>query len=524
MIHPPNPLAPLPAIEPLEMLYVTNGSLLTAEGWWQAHHYYQHRQNLHYQSLHQPGIVSGLGVKVVSAPDGVPSELRDRRWIEIQPGIAIDLVGNPLVVDEPMTFRITSKVINQDTTLDSAPNGSLTVYVVLAYVDPTTKQWQTPPTAVVKEEFRINERTTPPDADEVELCRIHLTSNTQPLHSAADVFNPPPQSIDLRHRHRVQARANQLVQVGVLSSSIASASSSLCQRWSSLLQSLPGLYPTLAGSPIVQPITLTPNQQPNNPTNLSIPTFSQEGETTHQNLKSKIQNPPTPSPSQEGNRSISTPHRSTFPVQNPKSKIQNPPTVLVTSYEDAIALSPNELEQLQIYLAQGCTVVIENDDRDTLTHLNSLNTVQAELTSALADLSILPEDGDSELHQIRQDLEDELSECQTTVQQQLNIIVQGLQQWEQANETLAFTLAESYDSGLTQYPYLFDALPQLPTGPMYLLADKGIILVIGSLSAAWSRQQFDTPLSRSTMRDAQELGINILHYASSRQHMLQAQQ
>ena len=196
----PPPPAPLPALEPLEMLYVTNGSLLTAEGWWQSHRYYQHRQNLHYQSLHQPGIVSGLGVRVVAAPDSVPSELRDRRWIEIQPGIAIDLVGNPLVVEEPMTFRITSEVIQQGSESttphpsSSTSNGALMVYVVLAYVDPTAKQWQTQPTAVVKEEFRINERTTPPEAHEVELCRIHLTSNIEPLENAADVFNPAPQN------------------------------------------------------------------------------------------------------------------------------------------------------------------------------------------------------------------------------------------------------------------------------------------------------------------------------------------
>ena len=50
--------------------------------------------------------------------------------------------------------------------------------------------------------------------------------------------------------------------------------------------------------------------------NPPTPNPSQEGDRTLQNPKSKIQNPPTPNPSQEGDRTL----------QNPKSKIQNPPT------------------------------------------------------------------------------------------------------------------------------------------------------------------------------------------------------
>ena len=193
------------------------------------------------------------------------------------------------------------------------------------------------------------------------------------------------------------------------------------------------------------------------------------------------------------------------------------------TYEDAIALSPHELAQLQAYRSQGCTVVIEYDDREALEHLKSLKTVQADLLSALADLQTLPADGNTELHQIRQGLRDELSACQASLQQQIHTIGQGLKQWERSNDALSFNPSDSFDSVLTQSPYLFDALPQLPTGPVHLLADDGIVLVIGSLSAAWSRQQFDAPLPRSTMRDAQELGINILHYSSSRQRIIQAQ-
>ena len=221
---------PMPKLEPLQLLYVTNGSPLTADRWWQAHHYYQHRQNLHYQSLHQPGIVCGLGVRVIPAPASMPAELRDRRWVEIQPGIAIDLVGNPIVVDEPVTFRITSEVIE-------AP---VTVYIVLAYVNPRAKEWSGIPTNVVKEEFRINERTTPPAPDEVELCRIQLNHNWKPLKDAAQVMHPAPQALDLRSRQQVRVRSQQPVQVGLVNQPAASP---YHDRLTALLQSIDGLYP-----------------------------------------------------------------------------------------------------------------------------------------------------------------------------------------------------------------------------------------------------------------------------------------
>ena len=194
-------------------------------------------------------------------------------------------------------------------------------------------------------------------------------------------------------------------------------------------------------------------------------------------------------------------------------------------YEEAIALTNSELEELQAYLVQGCTVVIEYDDQDVLKYLNSLKTVQIDITNALADLQTLPTDtsANSELHRIRQELQDELSACQVTFQHQIQTIGQRLHRWAQVLPDLTFAPSPQSTAVLTQHPYLFDELPQLPTGPVHLLTDNGIILVIGSLSAAWTRQQFDAPLPRSTLRDAQELGINILHYASSRQQMIHSQ-
>jgi hypothetical protein len=96
----------------LERLAVKDGLLLTADYWQRAHTYHRHRQNVHYQSLQQPGIVCGLGVSVIPAPADLPAQYRDGRWLQIQSGIAIDLVGNPIIVPQPIDFRITSEAFN----------------------------------------------------------------------------------------------------------------------------------------------------------------------------------------------------------------------------------------------------------------------------------------------------------------------------------------------------------------------------------------------------------------------------
>ena len=106
MSHP----FPTPPIQPFERLQATDGLLVNAERWRKAHDYHRRRQNAHYQSLNQPGIVCGLGVQVIPAPQQVEAKYRDKRWLKIQPGIAIDLTGNMIVVPQAVEFRIATTV------------------------------------------------------------------------------------------------------------------------------------------------------------------------------------------------------------------------------------------------------------------------------------------------------------------------------------------------------------------------------------------------------------------------------
>lgn len=136
-----------PPIHPLERLNVTDGLLLNAELWQLAHYYHRQRQNIHYQALHQGGIVCGLGVSVITPSGEIKAEFRDRRWLRIQPGIAIDQRGNPIIVSEPIDFHIASV----------AEKEPLWVYLVIRYVDPEKLQWKSPPT-IVRETFRLDEK------------------------------------------------------------------------------------------------------------------------------------------------------------------------------------------------------------------------------------------------------------------------------------------------------------------------------------------------------------------------------
>ncbi|NJN88664.1 MAG: DUF4159 domain-containing protein [Leptolyngbyaceae cyanobacterium SL_7_1] len=195
---------PTPAIIPLERLHVYDSLMMNAQRWSLAHDYHRRRQNIHYQSLNQPGIVCGLGVSLTEPPETTRSEFRDDRWIKIQPGIAIDVEGNVIVVDEIIdrTYRIAAK---RPTT------GTLTIYVVVSYVEPQPIDRQHP--EILQEQFRFDQKTSPPDDHEIELCRIQLAANFVQLETPSDVFFP--QSNQLNFNHRLQAQTRPLATIGM---------------------------------------------------------------------------------------------------------------------------------------------------------------------------------------------------------------------------------------------------------------------------------------------------------------------
>lgn len=222
-------------IQPFQRVQVSDGLLLTAEHWKKAHNYHRDRQNTVYQALNQAGIVWGLGVCVIEPPqEGVTAQYRDRRWLQVQPGLAIDQDGNLIVVPEPISFRIAAEV---------PEGGALTVYITLRYVDPDSLQG-IEEQRFVKETFYLGQTITPPAPAEIELCRIRLQSREIELAPAIDVFNPAVNHLDLRYRQQAQSRALQSVRL-VHATTGTELDLRTAENLTSLLRSLNVLYPAL---------------------------------------------------------------------------------------------------------------------------------------------------------------------------------------------------------------------------------------------------------------------------------------
>ena len=243
---------PTPPINPFERLQVTDGMLINKERWQRAHNYHYQRQNFHYQSLNQPGIVSGLGVRAIPAPKDVAAAHRDQMWVQIQPGLAIDLAGKPIVVPKPLSFQIKTKLKKSE---------SVVVYIVARYRDPDELE-DPKPSEIVQETFRIDEKITPadPKTRDVELCRIRLHSDTKAITQPADVFFPGYGDIDLRHRFSAKACPEALVRVAQINRSDPESSRNFFNL-SYLLGAVEVIDPSLRGVEDIDQVDWAANLQ-----------------------------------------------------------------------------------------------------------------------------------------------------------------------------------------------------------------------------------------------------------------------
>ncbi|MFM5980557.1 MAG: DUF4159 domain-containing protein [Sphaerospermopsis kisseleviana] len=246
MTHP----FPPPHIQPLERLQPTDGLLINAERWSKAHEYHRLRQNTHYQSLNQPGIVCGLGVRPIPAPRQVEAKYRDGRWVQIQPGIAIDMNGNLIVVPTSYDFPID---------LEVATSEPLMIYLVVSYVDPNELR-RGQQRDVVQETYRIDQRNSTPDVSEIEICRILLEPGQNSISQPADAFYPGYNNIDLRYRRHAQARPQALVKIAQVSHSDGEYARNFFNL-AYLLQSVEPLYPNLRGADEPSDVSLSENIQ-----------------------------------------------------------------------------------------------------------------------------------------------------------------------------------------------------------------------------------------------------------------------
>ncbi|MFW6358625.1 MAG: DUF4159 domain-containing protein [Chroococcales cyanobacterium] len=454
-----NPWLP-PTIQPLERLHVTDGLLMNAQRWRLAHEYHRQRQNLAYQSLNEPGIVCGLGVGVIPAPPDVRSQYRDGRWVQVQPGIAIDLYGNIIVVNEPISFHVVSQ------NFTSAP---ILIYLTIRYVDPEKLQVQSK-SEIIRETFRIDEKSSPPAELELELCRLLLpptdSSSVNPieLRNATNVFFPKASELDLRYRLQAKARPQSVIRVAQV---YDESQSDLSESLHYLLQSIEALYPAMRGIPSIDLVNFF----------------------------------------------------STTPLDY---------DLIYWKIHEGLHLTPAQIVSLSEYLNRGGVLLVDVSTKGT--KLEELDNISQQLKEAIARLETSlqsSEENDEEantLIEVKEQLEEEWLATKANLDEEMKKLTAT---FSGLAEQLGTPLQDIRNYGkhhpLRNFPFLFSALPLVNQQETRLLLGGGLLLTIGNLSTAWGLDD-NYSLPRETIRTAQEMGINILHFAWQRRQLHQLQQ
>jgi hypothetical protein len=401
---------PPPPIQPVEQFHVKDGLLINAERWRRAHGYHQQQQSMLYQSLNQPGIVTGLGIHLITAPEDVPPKYRDQRWLELQPGLAIDLAGNLIVVPHPVVYRIVAG--------ETPAAEPLTVYLTVSHVDPKSLD-RREQSEILQETFRIDESTQAPTGRELEVCRVLLQPGAVELQRPPDVLSPQINQIDLRFRLQAKARPQAMAQVALVHplNQNLSPTTAMTQRYlanfDALLDSLEGLYPAL-GREAVGQVCLSDSQ--------------------------------------------------VTPGLNPVSNYN----LLFAYHATALALEPSEIEMIRTHIEVGGIFVVEAG-ADAPRPFEFINHLSDRLNISLENINNLPE-----LHPIK------------------------------------------------RKPFLFSDLPTFSNQKIQILSGAGVVVLLGDLSSFWGGGgNQDLAIPRADLRAAQELGINLLYFASQRKSLSQ---
>ena len=457
-----NSFQPQSAIKPLNRVAVKDGLLLTAELWQQAHDYHRRKQDLFYQSFHSPGIVAGLGISVIKAPMDIPAQYRDHRWLRIQPGFAIDGVGNAIIVPQGLDFRIAS----------IAKEKPLTIYVVLSYVDPDNLENNSHP-EIITETFRIDEKINPPHSLEIELCRILLqpdhdddfNEDNLTLTNAIDVFNPPPNSLDLRYRCQAGIRAQKIVKVGQVVKDNP-RSEEVAHGFTSLMRSLAGMYPQMSADLEILPINLQ----------------SHDSEETD------------------------------------SSSLLEPENVslIYLDYQQVEKLTQGEIKKLQLWSQAGTVILIQYIS--TGTNLAKLKITEQQIKEVIDELESKA-DTLEEAIMMRRQFKNELKSLQNLIEQETKQIIVGCQP---ISKMLGIDLSTSGiispHHPIRNSPFLFASFPLINLQLTNIFNWHNLVLVIGNLTDSWKLDQ-NSVRQREEIRTCQEMGINLLNFAWEWSHL-----
>ncbi len=449
---------PYPEIQSFERLQVSDGLMINSERWRLAHEYHQHRQNVQYQSLFLPGIICGLGVAPIAAPADLPAKFRDGRWVQIQPGMAIDLKGNFIVVPTPLDFRIST--IAYDDEIE-------TVYLVLSYVDPA-KLKRASANEVLVETFRVNEKTDLPLNTDIEICRLAIAEGALTVQKPMDIFAPSQSQLDMRYRLQAHIRPQNSIRIASFQNqknqNQKDQQNAIQEHFRSLGQSLPSLAPSLS---LIESIG-----------NLAI------------------------------NAELTLNHLSAYHL-------------VYLTHAQALSINESTQLALREYTAIGGVILIEAAIRNShLANLleiqyeleaakNKLRkTMQTQLVNGQ------PNPNMTDQSSLQAELQSELDAIAIEVSSSTEDLLNSLRSCIPLETPMrAFSDLERTHP-LRSQPFLFPSLAAIAEQPVQILTNGGVIVILGELLSIWSGQS-EQALTREIIRNCQELGINILNYAAS---------
>ncbi len=170
-----------------------DGMSVTADVWGQAHNEHRQAMRAHQLAFHGAGIVFGLEVVANNPPN---------QFVYISPGVAVDPLGNVIVLEETVAYDFGSTV-----------DGFL--YLVLGYGERESGGVDTE-AKYTHDEFVIAARPSLPKRPVVELARITLNGAGSSVKNAANPQHPAPGELDLRFRVQMDNQPVRLVRVGLL--------------------------------------------------------------------------------------------------------------------------------------------------------------------------------------------------------------------------------------------------------------------------------------------------------------------
>lgn len=170
------------------------GFLTTEKDWNDAERYHIDKRRLHNRMMHSPGIVYGYAGDL-----RVTARARGDLSVEVQPGYAIDGMGNDLMIQDAAIRNINLEEFKLPQT----------IYIVLRYYEELTDFIAYKENLEYKGHRRVLEsckvelsQTEPDITREVELARIHLEKGVQRIRDARDPNAPAANEIDMRYAQR----------------------------------------------------------------------------------------------------------------------------------------------------------------------------------------------------------------------------------------------------------------------------------------------------------------------------------